>query len=790
MKTKTTLMITMLLFSITLFAQEYTQTVKGKITDTDSQTPLPGASIILVGSNPLLGTISDIDGNFKLEKVPAGRQSFEISYMGYEKILLHEILVGTGREVVLNIEMKESVTTLAECTVVAKADPGAAINQMATVSAQQITVEETSRIAAGINDPGRTAQSYAGVCAANDENNELVIRGNSPRGMLWRMEGIEIPNPNHFSNGEGGSGGGVCALSTQVLANSDFFTGAFPAEYGNALSGIFDLSLRNGNAEKREYALQLGFMGAQAALEGPFKKGSQASYLMNYRYSTLDWLSKAGIISLSNGEVAPEWQDLSFKVYLPTKKMGRFSVWGLGGISAAGEYAIRDTAEWIYRDDAYEDDERHTIGIAGITHNYLFNDSKTYIKTVASYSYTKNEVTEDSLNYDLDKTILLNENFIYNTFIVNSYVNHKFNARHVLRVGAVYQNKSYNLDVKDLNEDSYILETQIRSKGNTSIAESFVHWQYRINDNIEINSGLHYTYLALNNDFALEPRIGMKWKINCRNTLNFGAGLHSRVEAISIYLAEQALDDGTVINPNKNLELTRAAHVVLGYNWNFAHNYILKTEVYYQYLYDVPVVPGDTTHVKSTLNFSSGFTNERLVNDGTGRNYGIEVTLEKFFSNNWYLLTTASLFDSKYTMPDGIERNTFFNSKYIFNVVGGKEFRVGREKQNIIGANLRTIWRGGYRTVPVDLAASQEMHTEVRQYELAFESKVPDYFRVDAGVSYRRNKPGWAWVLSLDIQNVTNRSNIWEEEFNPEKNAMEQTFMVGLVPVLNYRVEF
>ena len=783
-------MITMLFISITLFAQDYTQTIKGKIVDTDSKIPLPGASVILVGSDPLLGTISDMDGHFRLEKVPVGRQSLEVSYMGYENIRLSEVLVSTGREVMLNIEMKESVTTLAECTVVAKSDPSAALNQMVTVSATQISVEETSRIAAGINDPGRTAQSYAGVCSADDENNELVIRGNSPRGMLWRMEGIEIPNPNHFSNGEGGSGGGVCALSTQVMANSDFYTGAFAAEYGNALSGIFDLSLRNGNAERREYALQLGFMGAQAALEGPFKKGSQASYLVNYRYSTLNFLSEARIISTQDGEVAPEWQDLSFKFFLPTKKMGRFSIWGLGGISAAGEYAVQDTSEWIYLDDAFEDNEKHTIGIAGITHNYLFNDSKTYIKTVASYSYTKNNVTEDSLNYDYVKTLLKSEDFIYNTFIINSYVNHKFNARHVLRIGAAYQDKSFNLKALDLNEETHILETKIENDGRTGMAESFVQWQYRINDRVDLNTGLHYTYLALNDDFVVEPRLGMKWRINCKHTLNFGAGLHSRVEAISIYLADQTLENGMVINPNKDLRLTKAAHAVMGYSWSFAHDFMLKTELYYQYIYDVPVVPGDTTHIKSSLNFSSGFTNEKLVNEGTGRNYGLEVTLEKFFSNNWYLLTTVSFFESKYTMPDGIERNTFFNSKYIFNVAGGKEFRVGREKQNIIGANLRTIWRGGYRTVPVDLEASQQQHSEVRNYDLAFEYKVPDYFRVDVGISYRKNKPNWSWVLSLDIQNLTNRSNIWDEQFNAEKNEMEKTYMVGLVPVMNYRVEF
>jgi len=789
MKAIQLLILILTLTGLSLSAQEYTQTVKGKVTDLDTKISLPGASVILIGSQPLLGTITDPDGNFRLENVPVGRQSFEISYLGYERIYLQEILVGSGREVVLNVEMKESVTSLEEFTVVAENDKSEAINQMAIVSSQQVTVEETSRIAAGINDPGRTAQSYAGVSAADDEDNELIIRGNSPRGMLWRMEGIEIPNPNHFSNGEGGSGGGVCALSTQVLDNSDFFTGAFPAEYGNALSGVFDLRLRNGNSDKREYAFQLGVMGAQAALEGPFKKGSDASYLVNYRYSTLQMLSKVGV-DISGGDIAPEWQDLSFKVYLPTQRMGNFSIWGLGGISSAGSTAVRDTSEWIYRGNAYEDSEKHTLGVAGITHHYLFKNSRTYISTVAAYSYTRDRFSVDSLNYDFDMATVLNENFTYKTFSISSYVNHKINARHLVRAGAIYHNKSYNLKVLDYDYDTRILENKIEDQGNTNIVESFVQWQYRVNDMLSFNTGVHSTYMALNGNYAVEPRLGARWKINPQHTLNFGAGLHSRIEPVSIYLAEKQLEDGTVIYPNKDLGLTKAAHFVLGYNWNFARDLRLKTEVYYQYLYDVPVAIDDTTHTMSALNFGSGFTNDKLVNEGTGRNYGVEVTVEKFFSHDWYMLATASVFESKYTMPDGIERDTRYNSKYIFNFVAGKEFRVGKNKQNIIGSNIRTMWRGGYRTVPVDLQASLEQNKEIRMYDLAFETKAPDYFRVDVGVSYRKNKPAWSWVISLDIQNVTNRSNVWDEYYNVEINDMEQIYMVGLVPVLNYRIEF
>jgi hypothetical protein len=512
--------------------------------------------------------------------------------------------------------------------------------------------------------------------------------------------------------------------------------------------------------------------------------------LFNYRNSTLKWLGKVGIIDISGGEVAPDWQDLSYKVYIPTKNAGRFSIWGLGGISAAGTSAIRDTSEWISRANAFEDSEKHTIGIAGITHNYLFKNNRTYIKTVAAYSYTKNYVTEDSLGYDYVSTFLKEEDFKYKTFSANSFINHKLNSKNVFRIGLVYQNKRFDLKVADYNEDSQILETKINDNGKTNMYESFIQWQYRINDNIDINTGLHYTHLALNSDFAVEPRLGFRWRLNEKHTLSLGAGLHSKVEPASIYLAENHLDDGTITYPNRDLKLTRAAHVVLGYNWNFAPGFRLKTEVYYQYLYDVPVKTDDTTHVASALNFASGFTNEKLVNRGTGRNYGLEIMLEKFFSENWYMLTTASLFESMYTMPDGIERNTLYNSKYIFNLVAGKEFKVGKQKQNSIGTNIRTIWRGGYRIVPVNLEASVAQHTEIRMYDLAFETKAPDYFRVDLGISFRKNKPNWSWILSLDIQNLTDRSNIWDEYYNPETECMANIYMVGMVPILNYRIEF
>ncbi len=786
---KTIIIIILVTLTSVINAQNLTQTVKGTITDVDTKTPLPGATVVLLNADPIVGTTTDFDGNFKIENVPVGRQSFKFSFMGFEDAYRNQIMVASGREVVINVALKEAVTEIEEVKVTARKDKSEAINSMATISAQTISVEETSRVAAGINDPARTAQSMAGVSAAEDEDNELVIRGNSPRGMLYRMEGIAIPNPNHFPNGEGGSGGGVCALSSQVLDNSDFFTGAFPAEYGNALSGIFDLKLRNGNTEKREYALQMGVLGAQVAAEGPFKQGSDASYLVNYRYSTLEMLSKVGI-DISGGDIVPKFQDLSYKINMPTKNMGTFSLWGLGGMSSAGSTVILDSASWEYRGDHFEDTEDHNLLISGLTHNYIFKNQKTYLRTVAAYSTVSSKVMVDSIGVNYLETSIEDEYFAYNTFSVNSFINHKFNAKHVVRAGISLSNQAFDLNYDRYNFDSRLFEHQIANSGNTNMYEAYFQWQYRVTENLDFNSGVHATYLALNNDYAVEPRIGAKWKINEHNTLNFGAGLHSKAEPVSIYLAESIDLNGNSYTPNKNLKITKAAHIVLGHNWKITNHWRLKTEIYYQHLYDVPVQLDDTTGTITALNFSSGFTNEKFVNKGTGRNYGLEFTLQKFFSRNYYLLGTVSLFESKYKMPGFEERNTFYNSRYIYNLVGGKEFCVGKNKQNILGANARLIWRGGYRTVPVDIQASIKQNETVRIYDQAFETKAPDYFRIDLGINFRKNNPNWSWIVSLDLQNATGRLNIWDEYYSPETKRMEQSYMVGLVPVLNYRIEF
>ena len=786
---RSTIILALIFASFSIIAQELTQTVRGKVTDAGTNITLPGANIVITDTDPLMGGTSDYDGNYTIENVPVGRHNIKVSFIGYEDVYYNEIEVISGSQLVLNVALTEDIATLNEVEIIAKDEMGEAINSMVTVSAQQVTIESTSRIAAGINDPSRVVQSYAGVAIEDDENNELVVRGNSPRGMLWRMEGVEIPNPNHFSNGEGGSGGGVSALSTQVLDNSDFYTGAFAAEYGNAISSVFDLRLRNGNNQKREYSFQFGVMGIQASAEGPFSKKSEASYLINYRYATTSLLNQMGF-TIGDEDIYPEWQDLSFNINLPTKKFGRFNIWGLGGKSGSAGEVIQDTSQWEYRGDHFSYEENQTLGIVGLNNIYHLKNNKTYFKTVLSYSHTNNGQVEDSLDYNFSETPVLDEDFIYNTMTASTLVNHKFNAKNYVRAGLIYTSQQFKLNVQELNFDDGVYENQLNQDGRTSRAQAYIQWKYRINEKLDMNTGIHTLYLALNNDYSIEPRLGFSYKLNDKNRFNLAVGLHSKVEPISIYMAQQEREDGSNYLPNEDLKMTRAFHAVAGHTWNFASNFSLRSEVYYQYLFKAPVKIGDTTGTVSSLNFSSGFTNEPFNNEGTGVNYGLELTLEKRLSRQYYLMFTTSLFESKYTMPGYSQRNSYFNSNYIFNFLGGKEFSVGKNKQNVISLNLRGMLRGGYRTIPIDLNASIAEGKDVRDYSRAFETSDPDYFRIDFGTSYRKNNPNWSWIISLDIQNLTNRSNIWGEYYDADREAVQQIYMTGLIPVLNFKVEF
>lgn len=774
-KIKPLLIISLILTSTLIFGQEMRQNIKGTVRDKDSKIPLIGVTLFIVDSNPLIGVTTDMDGNFKFQDLPLGRYTIQAQYLGYEPVTLKNILIGAGKEVILNVSMQESVLKIEEVVVNGKAHRAEALNKMSSVSARSFTVEETKRYAGSFNDPSRMATSFAGVSGDPDGDNDIIIRGNSPRGLLWRCEGIEIPNPNHFAN-EGATGGPISILNTTTLDNSDFFTGAFPAEYGNAFSGVFDLRLRKGNTEKREYSLQAGIIGTDMSFEGPFSKKGSASYLLNYRYSSLAMLNAIGIKIV--GDAVPKFQDLTFNIYVPTERLGTFTMFGIGGLSTITE-----------SDEVYKNEFDAGMYTQGITHLFHINEN-TYIRSVISYAGTKNIWNYIEDDRENDFYYKGNEEFFYNTLRFSTTLNKKINASHFITGGVNYDQMYFNLYENSYDLEEKIMVSDLQDKGNTGLAKAHISYKYRPFNKLTLTGGVHSMYFLLNDNYTIEPRLGAKWKLNERQSISAGFGVHSKIETISNYYAKSINEVGDTIIPNRNIEPIKANHYVLGYDNLLAKNLYFKLELYYQKLYNIPVDNSDSSSF-SALNHGSGYTSVPLANKGTGENYGIEFTLEKFYANKYFFLMTASLYESKYKALDGINRNSRYNGNYVFNALAGKEFKLGNHgRDNSITVTSRVIWAGGQRYTPIDIEESREYGYTRRDNSKAYSRQYEDYLRVDLKVSYRKNKKKSTRVWEIDIQNVTANENVTGDWYNYADDQIETWSQLGFLPTLNYRIEF
>ena len=778
--------------SLLLKQETPTQTVRGKVVDQDSKLPLIGVNIIVPGTSPLLGTSTDENGRFVIPRVPVGRITFQVSYIGYEPLVLSDVLVTSGKELVLDLELEESVIQTEEVVVVAEELDGLAVNEMAAVSARSFSVEQTQRFAASLSDPARMALNFAGVSGGGDDLlNEIVIRGNSPKGILWRLEGIEIPNPNHFGE-EGASGGGVSMLSSSTMSRSDFFTGAFPAEYGNATSGVFDLYLRNGNLSRREHTIQVGVLGVETSIEGPFSPQYNGSYLINYRYSTLGILNNLNVLP----QESIQYQDVSFKFSLPTKKAGQFTIFGLGG-DAQDIYgsAVRDSTQWTSFEDAIDGEFAPRMGIVGASNLLLLSD-KTYLKTIVAAMGEQRKDNEILLvardNYS--PLVIFEQDTRNWAFRGSVQLNHKFNARHNLRIGVTASRLGFNLINRDRDQitDGQFgpLVTFLEQEGTTELIQGQFQYKYRPSSTVTVIPGVHYMYYGLTDVHSIEPRLGVTWKTSESGTLSLGVGLHTRPEPVAIYGLNRTVN-GEVVQPHKELDLMKAWHYVAGYDHYFPSKTRLKIEAYYQYLQDVPVSSDPAIPIYSTLNAESiwplVFNNLILVNEGSGENYGVELTLEKYLENGFYYLFTGSLYDARYTPLNGESYHSRYAGNYTANVLAGKEFNL--KKSRLFGLDLRFILAGGNRFTPLDPSRSLELGFPVEDLNRPYTKQIDAYYRIDLGVSYTINKSALTHMIRFDVQNVTGRENVQGFDYN--QNFEQVAFYhAGLIPVLSYRVTF
>ncbi len=755
------------------------QAVRGTVTDAATQQPLSYATVVLLGGAQPVGAGSDSAGNFVINGVAPGRYDLQVSMTGYETYIIKELTVSSAREVVLSVALRESAYNLKEVTVRAGVNKEQPINRMATVSARMLSVEEASRYAGGFDDPARLASAFAGV-SSNVGSNGIVVRGNAPKSLQWKMEGVEIPNPNHFADLASFGGGGLTALSSQMLANSDFFTGAFPAEYSNALSGVFDIFMRTGNTQKREHTFQLGAIGIDASSEGPFVKGGKSSYLFNYRYSTLALL--APVLPDNAGGV--RYQDLSFKLNFPTKKAGTFSLWGIGLQDYSGADVQKDTLLMKYVSDREEQKVNQYMGATGLTHKLLLKNG-AYLRTTLAATVSGLDMKTSRLDNTL---ILLPQNRVENTYtnlVLNSFINKRFGARHTNRTGIILTGLTYNQQIKDALSPG-VLTDIVNSSGSSALLAAYSQSSVHLTEKLSANAGVTGQVFTLNGRYTIEPRIGLRYQLSDEQSLGVAYGLHSRLERLNFYFIQLPASGSEFVN--KDLDFTKASHVVLSYDRRLSKNVHLKIEPWYQDLFNVAVVAGTPI---SLINLQSDFFfAERLENTGKGQNYGIDVTLEKYMSHGYYAMFTGSIFSSRYTGGDGIWRDTRFHRSYVFNLLGGKEWQKGRTGANVLGLNARVSYQGGERYTPVNYAASATAGDVVYNDANTFGSQFSPAFVVHLTASYKINRKAVAHTIALKVINATMYPEFEGFKYNYLTGSIDETRQALIVPNISYKIEF
>jgi hypothetical protein len=763
----------------------FVQNVKGIIVDKSSQTPLNGANVIIVNSDPLNGTVTDLNGNFILKNVPVGRQSLKVSFIGYQSIELTELIVSSAKELVLKIELEEDIYTTGEVTIRADLRKDKPLNQMALVSARSFTIEETNKYAGSYGDPARMAANYAGVLSTRDNRNDIVVRGNSSMGLQYRMDGIEIANPNHFG-ALGTTGGPITVINTNLLTNSDFLTGAFPAEYGNALAGIFDLKMRTGNTEKREYWGQMGFNGLEFGTEGPVSKKNGSSYLAAYRYSFVDILEKLGV----NLDETAKYQDLNFKLNFPTKKAGTFSVIGIGGTSRIEILdSESDPADWTFDTHGEDVNTGSSVGSLGVSNLFFINEN-TRIKTDLSFVGTDVDTRIDTFN--LTSSVPFNwggEHSSELKYTLSSALKKKLNAKNNISFGLTGDYYDVSYSDSTFYQGSYHKETD--SRDNFGLIRIYCQWERRYINKLTSYLGLNYQYFTLNSSSDIEPRAGLMWEINSLQSLNLGLGMHSQMQPRMMYYVQSLDPQGKYILSNKNLDFSKSLHFIMGYNYLIADNLRLKAESYYQHLYNIPV--SENIPQYSILNEGTQYFVDRqdsLINKGTGANYGLELTLEKFMSGNYYFLFTASLFQSKYKGYDEIERSTSFNSNYILNGVAGYELPFGKSKNLALILGLRLTWAGGQPYVPFDQQATVDQGQVVYDWDRAYQGKYDDYLRGSFRYGIRRNEKGFNMQFFIDLQYRANYTYVYLYRIDVVTGEIVQTYKMRLYPLGVWRIQF
>lgn len=760
----------------------FAQLISGKVIDKVSKSPIAGATICCYPDSVLCS--SDSLGNFIFSGVKHNRIDLVVHFMGYESAYMSQILATSSKDLSLIIELNEQINELNEITISARHPKLLTRNDMSLTSARTFSVEECRRYAGGLDDPARMVSNFAGCSAVTPESNAIIVRGNSPLGVLWRLEGIEIPSPVHFNGSGDLPGGGLYTIfSSFMLANSDFYSGCFPSEFFNAIGGIFDMKFRSGNQLKHEYSAQLGIQGIELSAEGPLSRSHQSAFICNARVSTMQFINS--IIPDLSKRQAVNYSDCATKVDLPSTKIGNLSIWSILGFSKLTRTAKDDTSSWVSPAESSDVAMKNMMSASGITYEKSFGNQIS-MKNVLAFTNENRQITYGLRNPrfpEIHNTDYEFQNKCFN-IVASSIWNHKLSNKIIGRYGLTYK---HIWDQCMYNIKSFPL---CDYQNTASLINGHVQFKHRISNNISTLFGGNLTYFSLINDYSIEPRIGFEYKQNTTHSIALGGSIHSQIAPLYIYDINIP-DTNVAAAPNRNLKMMKALHITSSYNWVTTSVSRIKIEPYIQYLYDVPVMEGSTLSIIN-LTTNPPLLSNRFVNTGAGMNIGCDITFERFLAKGYYYMGTFSIFKSAYRDFFNNWHPSMFDARWFANILGGKEFVFKRSNglSKILGLNAHISVSGHTPTSPVNYDDSYIskclVYDDTKPYSCR---KKGINILSDISLTYIVNYKLFSGTIALQVKNFFGRQYLGKF-FNLATDRVEDLYFTSPIPLLSYKIDF
>lgn len=766
---KTLMLIGLMVFQI--IAQQ-SGTIEGKVTDKATKQPIPSVNIVVLKTN--YGASTDLTGNFKLTNLPVGRYAVRVSSIGYETITYPDLFLSTGHSVYLEIELSESVIPLNK-EIIIKGEFYRTDHALLT-STHTLSFEEIRRHPGGAEDISRVLLSLPGVLTSSDDRNDLLVRGGNPTENLNLIDNIEIPNINHFGT-QGASGGPIGMINNNFVREVNFSSGGFPVKYGERLSSVLDIKLKEGNRDQFQGSVIMNIAGFGLQGEGPFT--NKGSWMFSARKSYLEIIRK---LNSTNVNVVPNYINYQSKIVYDFSPSNQLSFILLGGLDKVFFDENEYNYDSFFKDYKISNDQKQYA--AGFNLRTLWSKQSYSIITLSS-SY--NNFYTDVVNAN-NALVFYNNKSIEREIHIKGEYNFKISPSFEISAGLGYKAVNFNHGIDYVGDTTYtvlngIVDTVISNPLNTftsvHTSKKFAYFQTTkwFFDNVKLVTGIRWdNFNYIKNSDVLSYRAGISYYFTPITNLNIFYGINFQTPPY-VWLTTDVT--------SKNLNNMKAQHIVAGVEHLFSEDIKVTIEAYRKNYSDIPVSKDVPQFIASNGGAEYGaFIMRKLSSSGYGYSQGLELTVQKKLLNSFYGIISYGYSKTRFTALDKIERPGSFDYRHVFT------FAAGFVPDKNYEISIKWRFTGGRPYTPFDPVLSSIIHRGVEDFNQLNSLRYPPYHRLDIRIDYRWHFNKWNLVTYIDLENAYLRLNVYQYQWDIRANKQSEVYQWRFFPVAGLNLEF